>query len=61
MVVFSDKQMKILRGSHGNIAEATGCSVVYVRSLLKGRRSKNSELAKKVIEKCQELIKVLEA
>ena len=60
MVVFSDKQIKILRGNQGTIANITGCSLQYVMAVIKGRRGQNTELAKRIVEKCQELLNVLE-
>ncbi len=58
---FTKKQMKILRGNYGTIANDLGCSLQYVILVIKGKRPCNTELAHKIIEKANSLLKVFEA
>lgn len=60
MVVFTNKQIKVLRGNFEDIGESVGCSVQYVMAVVKGRRPQDTELAKRIIEKCQKLLDVFE-
>lgn len=59
MANFNQNQIKSLTGNFKNIGKACGCTREYAMKIIKGQRVHNGKKSKAVIEKANELLKVL--
>lgn len=60
MIDFDQKQIEILCGLYTSIAKAIGCTPRYVVMVINGERKGRGKMAKKVLAKANELLKVLQ-